>query len=199
MDLADFLVRIQENGELPFESTDSLGFVRTSAEQELRKMDERRRLEMAHTPPPLNCEAAIWAARRVARVCQFLVYREIPAEQIEEDFKDACPNQKGASQSYSVDLTMVWLPELLRRAHNIASADPMIIPLQQLAWEWPLSSVGIGLQVQKSEAEPDLTPILGDASLLQLYVDRIIKTQDETRLYHPIIANAVNDARGSLT
>tara|TARA_R110002096_G_scaffold159011_2_gene324576 strand:+ start:9807 stop:10436 length:630 start_codon:yes stop_codon:yes gene_type:complete len=196
MDLAEFLVRLQSTGELPFESTDPIGFVRTSTEHELKRMDERRKLEMAHAAPELDLDSAIWAAKQVARICQFLVYREIPAEQIDADLKPPCPSPKGPSQTYSVDLTMHWLPELLRRAHNIASADPMILPLQRLAWEWPLSSVGIGLQVGESDREPDLGPILESASLLQLYVDRIFTTNDETRLHHPTVAAAVSDAKG---
>lgn len=198
MDLAQFLHRVQENGELPFDSTDPIGFTRTSTERELLKMDERRKLDMAHSPPELDFEAAIWAAQRVARICQLLVYREISAEQVKEDLIDNCPSENGPSQTYSVDLTMVWLPELLRRAHSIASADPLILPLQRMAWDWPLSSVGIGLQVTDFESAPDLSPILAAPSLLQLYVDRILKNKDDTRLYHPTISAAVADARAAL-
>ncbi len=193
MDLAVFLAQIQDSGELPFTSPEPLAFQRTSSVELLESMDERRRLEMAHTPPEFRPDCALWSARLTARICQHLVYREIPAERIEADFQESCPEEPGPAQTYSVDLVLHWLPELLRRASRIASADPLVSQLQRLAWDWPLSSVGIGLDVK--ESTPDLTPILENASLRQLYVDRILETADDTRLHHHVFQKMAHDAR----
>ncbi len=194
MDLAAFLAQLQDRGELPFASPEPLAFQRDAALEQLRLLDERRRLEMAHEPPEFRPDPAIWAARLTARICQFLVFREIPAEQIDADLNAVCPEKAAPGRVYSVDLTLGWLPDLMRRAAAIASADPLVVQLQRLAWEWPLSSAGVGLQITDGGPEPDLEPILANAALLQLYVDRILASGDQTRLHHPVVAAAAQDA-----
>ncbi len=199
MTLAEFLTRFQDTGEIRFTSPDPVSLdpgEEADAIQQLIAMDERRRLEMAHEPPPFRTEPGIWAARLTYRICQCLVYREIPAERIQVDLQEACPGDPGPARSYSVDLTLFRLPELLQRAASIASADPLLIQLQRLAWEWPLSSVGIPVEVVEGGPEPDLSSIVDQPALLQLYADRVIASQDRTRLHHPAIAAAVRNSVG---
>ena len=199
MTLAEFLHQTQDTGEIIFDSSEPLALDTTAeadAIQQLLAIDERRRLEVAHEAPRLRVEPATWAAQLMFRVSQFLVYREVPAERIKIDLTEACPGEPGPEQSYSVDLTMHRLPELTLRAIHIASADPLVEQLLRLAWKWPLSSVGVSLDVPSDGPTPDLTAILSNAALKQLYVDRIFTTGDTSRLHDPEIAAAVADAIG---
>lgn len=199
MNLAGFLISLQDTGQIAIDSMDPPALDPASeaqAIQQLLTLDERRRLEMAHEPPPMRTEPALWGATMLYRICQFLVFREIPARVIERDLAVPCPGERNASQVYSVDLTLHRLPELLVRAARIASADPLVRRMQRLAWEWPLSSVGIAVDVPAEGPEPDVAAILSQPSLLQLYVDRILQTKDRSRLYHPAVSAAVRNALG---
>ncbi len=199
MTLAEFLHAFYETGEILFTSEDPLTLEPTDeadAIQQFIAMDERRRFEMAHEPPPFRSEPGLWAARLTYRICQCLVYRQIPAERIQADLREPCPGEPGPAQTYSVDLTFCRLPELLQRSASIASADPLLIALQRLAWDWPLSSVGIPVEVIDGGPEPDLSAILKQPSLFQLYLDRIFAKQDRSRLYHPQVAAAAAEAVG---
>jgi len=199
MTLAKFLTAYQTSGEIRFVQFDPVQLDpsgEADAIQQLLAMDERRRLEMAHEAPTFRTEPGLWAARLVYRICQCLVFRQIPAERIAVDLQEPCPGDPGPSQIYSVDLTLCRLPELLTRAAGISSADPLLIQLQRLAWEWPLSSVGIPLEITEGGPEPELTTIQEQPSLRQLYIDRVLATRDPSRLHNPEVAAAVKDALG---
>lgn len=200
MTLAEFLRQLQDSGDLVFDSAEPLNLdsaAEADAIQQLLALDERRRLEMPGAAPRLRVEPALWAARVVFRACQFLVCREAPAARVEADLREPCPGQPGPEQTYSVDLVLRRLPDLIKRASHIAEADPLVEQLLALAWNWPLSSVGIALEISPGAAEPDLSPILADASLRQLYVDRILATGDDSRLHRPKIRAAVENALGA--
>ncbi|MEM7015370.1 MAG: hypothetical protein AAF585_28255 [Verrucomicrobiota bacterium] len=199
MQLADFLRHFQASGEILFDSNAPPELDAASeadAIQQLLEMDKRRRLELAHEAPRLRVDVAMWAARLMFRMSQFLVYREISTERIEADLGEPCPGDLGDEQTYSVDLTLWRLPELTQRAIQIASADPLVQQQLNLAWEWPLSSVGIALEVPVDGPQPNLAPVLGNPALLQLYVDRILAAKDKSRLHHPDVAAAIANAIG---
>lgn len=199
MQLANFLRQLQDSGEIVFDSNAPPNLEATEeadAIQQLLELDKRRRLELAHEAPRLRVDAAMWAARLMFRISQFLVYREIPAKQIEADLGEACPGEPDDEQIYSADLILWRLPELTQRAIQIASSDPLVQQLLKLAWEWPLSSVGIALEVPENGPEPNLAPVLDNPALCQLYVDRILAAKDTSRLHHPEVVNAISNALG---
>jgi hypothetical protein len=76
-----------------------------------------------------------------------------------------------------VDLIFRQLPTLYRLARHLSEGDPLVRELMSLARQWPLSSVGITL------AEPaELNSFLEHPALRQLYVDRILESEDGSRL-----------------
>lgn len=195
MTLSDLIDRLQNSGELIFDSS-APPEVDTDASARLLALDEQRRLEAAFEAPKLDFDSAIWAARLMFRVCQFLVDRALPASQVESDLSEPCPGKPSPEQAWSIDLTFRRLPELTQRAVQVAEADPLVQQLLKLAWNWPLSSVGIPLDVPENGPVPDLTAILASRSLKMLYVDRILETGDTSRLHDPEIRAAVADAIG---
>ncbi|MFT5465241.1 MAG: hypothetical protein ACI8UO_000329 [Verrucomicrobiales bacterium] len=199
MTIAEFLNQLQDSGEVLFKSPEPPELDSPSeaeAIQQLLALDQRRRLEAAHEAPRLRIESALWAARLMFRVCQFLVYRSLPASLIETDLREPCPGNRDAEQAWSVDLVLSRLPEFTQRAVQIAEADPLVQQMLLLAWEWPLSSVGIPLDVSEDGPVPDLTTILSQPTLQALYVDRIFETGDTSRLHDPEIRAAVANTLG---
>jgi len=63
--------------------------------------------------------------------------------------------------------------------------------LKTLATAWPLSSVGI-----PSLADLNLDSFINDETLSRLYVDRIIATNDLSRLGHPRVDELLRAALG---
>ena len=86
--------------------------------------------------------AATWAVALFYRSCQFLMFRDIPAEIIDETLRTPCPRPMGPAVVYSVDLIFQHLPRLLALARGLAPADPLVLGLRRIAKEWPFSSVG---------------------------------------------------------
>lgn len=147
---------------------------------------------MACEAPVLVIEAAAWAASRLYRCAQFLVYREIGPDIVEAEFAQACP-APSPEVCYSVDLAFCFLPDLIALARGISPEDPLTLGLTDLARRWPLSSVGVrGI----GEDLGDLG-FLDDPSLRRLYADRIIERGDVERLREWRAAEAVREALGA--
>ena len=148
----------------------------------VRDIDRLERLNAPGRAPPLDEEAATWAAHLLHQLCQCLAYRDIPAEAVQSAAAQPCPTKLSASVIWSVDLFLRHLPDLLRLARPLASGDPLVAALRQLGRQWPLSSVGIDEPCDDDRA---VNLILGNACLAQLYVDRILHCQDTARAADP--------------
>lgn len=126
---------------------------------------------------PLDLDVAHWAARQFYRASQCVVYRELDGEAMRKVLSEPCPSAPPASQHFSADLTFAFMPDLWRISSAASEQDPLVEQLREWAIVWPLSSVGI----------PRIDPrhvdeLLADNTLLQLYVDRILKKQDWSRM-----------------
>lgn len=149
------------------------------------------RSDLAHQPPPLSRDAMLWAASFVQRACGVLTYRDIDADGVRRALSDPCPESPSCSVVYSVDLILRFLPDVIRLARAASPDDPLVHHLTEIARQWPLSSVGIG--------SIDITePLdwLDDPCLQQIYVDRILAEQQESRLDDPRVREAVQTAVG---
>ena len=198
MRYASFLSSLLETGRVRVTG------LRELTEDELRAGDlvlcafeEQYRREMPDQPPPLEVRAARWAAVLFFRACQFAVYRDVPAQVIDEELSATnwgeClrPARPSPAVHYSVDLVFRLLPDLTRFARSAAEADPLVAHLKRLGREWPLSSVGM------SDVGPvDVGGFIDDPSLRALYADRIISTRDVSRLADPRVRDAVQQALG---
>jgi hypothetical protein len=192
MSWATFLTALLETGrvrvglaDLPAEHSIA------EADETLRTFDAVARLEMADDAPDFRLEAARWGASTLYRACQLLVFRDLDQAAVKHGLSRPCPGTIDPATIYSVDLTLRWLPDLLTLARAAAIRDVLVEELLRLAREWPLSSVGIK---DLEGIEPGA--IIEHASLLQLYVDRVIARRDKSRLVHPAVVRGVRRALG---
>src|SRR5262249_8722193 len=102
-----------------------------------------------------------------------------------------CPEALNPSIVYSVDLTYRFLPDVLRLARAASPNDPLVEILRGWGRDWPLSSVGIA---NLNQLDP--TSFISDRCLRQLYVDRILREDDVSRLDDPKTRQAVLAAIG---
>lgn len=163
---------------------------RDPARQILESFERDYRLELSGTPPPLDLETALWAAERFLWACQFYVFRDVDreivlaalTEEIADELPDELPAKRGPAAHYAVDLVFRFLPDLSRMTAAADPRDVLLTALKQWGEQWPLSSVGMD-RVDPSQL--DLEPILSDASLAILYVDRVVAARDRSRAGDP--------------
>ena len=163
----------------------------TAAEEALREQDGASRLEGPEKLPELNLAVAMWAAKTCYGACQLIVFRQLDEQAIGELLPAAAPPGDPPSRHWSGDLTLRFLPDLLRQASIASEEDPLLRHLRSLAYQWPLSSVGI-----EGIAPEHVDELAASPSLLQLYVDRILARKDFRRLEHPAVREAARQAVG---
>lgn len=161
-----------------------------AAAQTLESFEIDYRRELAHAPPGLSRPAMLWGARCVRRAASLLSYREIDADRMRSNLAEPCPEPPTASVVYSVDLCLRFLPDLMRLARAASPDDPLVAILKLWGEQWPLSSVGMAVTVSG--------PLdwLSEPCLRQLYVDRIVAEQDESRLADEATRQAVRQTLG---
>ncbi len=131
--------------------------------------------------PPLNLDAALWAAEAFAWGCGMLVDRGQTETGLPGWLIERQPAGINAGEHWSVDLVFRFLADLIKRSAHIAKQDPFHRELSKLAERWPLSAVGTEVENEPSAVEH----ILGDACLTQMYLDRIITRKDRRRAADP--------------
>jgi hypothetical protein len=154
---------------------------------------QEEKMEAAGTAPEYDREAAIWAARYLYTVTQLIVDRNADASVISRVLYPF-PGKINAAAMYSADLLLRNLPSLLGLARGLAPADPLVKEMHNAACNWPLSSVGIEVEQVINEEI-----ILENASLKQLYTDRIILAKDKKRALRPSVQQAVFETTGAYT
>jgi len=142
----------------------------------LQGLYERDRLEMPYESPVFDPESALWAARYVFRVCQFILLRDIGEAEM-NDWLRGYDGLQTADAIYSADLMLRFLPDLFRLASGISPEDPLISNLKVAARQWPFSSIGIA-----KISINDLSVIWQNQSLKYAYIDRVIQRKDMQRL-----------------
>ena len=182
-DLALFLKALAEEGRA-LVSQSPLANHPSDALEVLRQLDGIAREEFGAELPQFSPEAALWAARLVYRLCQFTVCRDIGAERIAAVCREACPVARSPEMNWSADLTLRHLPKLFQLARHLSEGDPLVQHLKQIATAWPLSSVGIaGLENLSLES------FIQHPGLRRLYLDRVVATDDISRLNDPRVSD----------
>lgn len=188
---ADFLNSLLESGR-PVVTAEPTERVDASVGTIIEQLDQTARLELAGTAPPLDHDAALWAVEILESACRFLTYRHFDAETVVSALARPCPKRPSPPVCYSVDLTLRFLPEVIRLARALAPNDPLVLALQELGRKWPLSSVGM-----REVQEGDLEPFWANIALRTLYVDRVLARGDKARLTDPRVADAARAAVGA--
>ena len=193
MSIASFLTSIRDGSAV----TVPLGGPVDEREQAavsdmLATFDFVARTELAFGAPRFVPEVARWAAERLYCACQFLVYREVEADEVGAGLAAPCPAGAISPEvCYSADVILRYLPDIFALARGIAREDPLIDGLRMLARGWPLSSVGM-----PEVGEVDVSAFIGHAGLRRLYADRIIERNDRSRLGDAVVDAAVREAIG---
>jgi hypothetical protein len=178
---------VDRNAQLRHPTSEDL----QEAESILKDLESSYRADLPDNPPAISDKAMIWGAVTTYYTSSFLAYRDAGEEAIRLALSVPCPEAPSPSVCYSVDLTLRFLPDLVRLARAVSANDPLVDILTSLARQWPLSSVGI------ADVEPvDVTSFVDNNCLLQLYTDRIIATKDRSRLKEQIVRDKIRSAIG---
>ncbi len=195
MNITPFLEQLWNSGRVVVrESDEGEPDDLEEATERLKQLEPAWRDTLASTAPEVDWPAAIWALQQVHQAARWIALRTYDVTTLQAA-RDSLPTQTiTPSVIYSVDLTMRFLPDLVRLGQTPADDDPLPPKLLQWARAWPLSSVGI--PCQGSLHERQVSVILSHESLKLLYIDRIIHREDTQRLDDARVADAVREAMG---
>ncbi|MCI1187854.1 hypothetical protein MON38_10520 [Hymenobacter sp. DH14] len=173
---------------VPFEPADLL-----AAEELLRAYYADDVRELPGPAPAFDAPAASWAAAYLYHTVQLALVRELDETVVQTQLADFTGEITPAA-IYSADLTLRYLPDLLRLAKGLAPGDALVGRLRATAGQWPFSFVGAEEGAAgATEAE---ARILAHSALQQEYIDRIIRTQDQVRAAQTHLAPLVHAALG---
>lgn len=133
-------------------------------------------LTMPFDVPEFDVDAALWAAKTVYTACQILLYRVNPDSELPE-LLPRFDKVKDASSILSADLCLRFLPQIYIESKAIDYEDKMVPLLEQILQEWHYSSVGTDI----AHGDLDFAPIIENACLEQMYLDRVIDRKDIRR------------------
>jgi len=194
MSLDTFLASLFDHGRIAVPAPDaeeSAGELAAAAAI-LDRFEADWRLDFPGEAPAWSHAAALHGARIVYRAAQGAVYREIGEAALRAGLDLPLPDDPDdASVHYSADVTLRFLPDLVRMARGASGDDPLLGLLDGVARRFPLSSVGIPGVTPES-----IEPIVGHPGLLRLYVDRILAAADDARLADGRVADAARLALG---
>ena len=122
------------------------------------------RLDLPSTPPTFSPASFQWSALNVYRAAQLVVYRDVPAEDVEMALSAPFELVRDASADYSVDLIFRFLPDLRGFARSSSTDDPVCQWIDQWCQQWPLSSVGIDFS--QTDTHQVVTPVVFDLSII---------------------------------
>jgi hypothetical protein len=158
----------------------------------VKKLERMWRCELPKDPPEFLPDAAVAATQILMAVCRAVVHREISTEDTDHAIQRVClTGDNSASQHYSIDLVLRFLPQVADRARRISEADALLELLGRIGQQWPLSSVGM-----RGCCPEQLPPALQHPTLWRMYVDRIISTKDVARINIPSVRDAVAASLG---
>jgi hypothetical protein len=192
MALETFLSNLFADGRVRVSVEDPLLADMDCIDTQLLAAEQRHRDDLPGTPPAISLEAARFGANLLYRACQYVVYREVEPDMIRKHLGVKLKAPDIPATHYSVDLTLRFLPDVVRLARAESAEDPLVVALLRVAGQWPLSAVGIDVA-----ASANLTAITQDSCLLQLYVDRILARHDYARLSHPQVRDVAKRALGA--
>lgn len=184
-----FLEQLASDGRVTVAPPDAETATPDQIEALLAAQDRLARAEMPRGAPPLDLAAARYGLELLYSACQLLVYRDLGAELLRsvEIAPPASPGSVG-SQHLAVDLTLRFLPDVLRLARAASPDDPLVQHLCVLGRAWPLSSVGI-----RNLGEVDPVPLKTDPVVWQIYVERVVGRRDHTRAQHPLVQTTLRE------
>ena len=196
---ASFLHQLFSSGEIALGGLDEPNAESIAEAMNVaREFVLRYRQTLPHEAPLLDEQAFQWAAINLYCGAQFIVHREVPAENVSVALGEPFPQPRTPSVQYSVDVIYRFLPDLNRFAKSASQDDPVCAAIETWSHDWPLSSVGM----KKSQPydpirlTPNELEIMKHPALRQLYIDRMILEGDSSRMQVHEICSAVEASVG---
>lgn len=186
-----FLDNLFSTGELVLSESES-PFDERRAANAVSQLERLWRLELPGVPPAFLPGLAIMATQILMAACRAVVHRNLSAEQTKNSIRQIrLTLGHSASEHYSVDLVLRFLPQVSERARRISESDELLEVLSFIGRRWPLSSVGM------LDCAPEQLPAaLQHPALWRMYIDRIISTKDVSRVNISSVHDAVVAAIG---
>ncbi len=177
-----------ENSDLPNESAIIEG------ESLLRSFELQWRNQLPGKAPPFDAAIASWAGQNFYRACQLLMHRDLAEEEQQSGFQTEDFETDQPRSHYNVDLVFRFLPDLWNFAKALERTEPLSRRIANWCVQWPLSSVGTA---NLDEALiVDIDDFANDSCLMQLYVDRIIRHVDMSRVDHELVRTSIESSIG---
>jgi hypothetical protein len=189
MSIIKFLTSL-ELGEELYVTKEPEAFVPEKLTAIIQRFDQNTRSHAPENVPELNIEAATAAATLFYDCTRFSIFQNIEPEAIEEiflppfDFEDV-------SIHYSVDLFFRHLAIIYKKCRMSAPGEPLTDKIAALLYPWPLSNVVI-----KGFDTANDSIIVKHTCLKRIYLDRIIKYINDSRLTDPELLEAFKQAVG---
>jgi hypothetical protein len=167
----EFLTQLLEEGKIVFRSARApLDRPSPRDVETLARAFESHRLAVAGPRIAFDPQVAVAGAEFVRQASFALVNRDdrlpVLKERLNVPGKPATP-----SHHLSADLTLRYVPQIVRRARGLDSTDPLIELLENVLCSWPLS--GILLEGDRPPAiPPDFS---GHQGLMLLYAERLMQ------------------------
>lgn len=143
--------------------------------------------------PEFQPKTAVRAATWLYHACRFLVFRELETDALQRDLNVFVPVTNSPAEHYSVDLCLRFAKDVLRLSQAAAENDPLNQQILNVLQHWPLSGVG----TSASTACPDV--ILNHHALRIVYLDRVVRLNDNRALQNSIVQTALTNIAGKQT
>ncbi len=151
-------------------------------------------LDYPYQPPEFEAESALWAAQTVYTTAQILLYRQHNVADLPKLLPDF-PLDPTPARILSVDLTLRFLPDMLKQAQHLDPEDAVIPLLENKLIQWHYSGVTTKLPLEKL----DFRYIIANDCLHQLYTNQIIQYKKTQLAGHPAFTTNVQASLGNYT
>ena len=145
----------------------------------LEKIYEEEGADLPFDSPAFDDGAAMWSAQFLYRAVQFALLRELDDQSIQQELRPF-PAEVTPSAIIAVDLCMRYLPDLFKLVRGLAPDDVLVRYIRQTAAQWPYSAVGMDV----TEEPNNITAVLSDNGLRQIYLERVIALNDTIAVKH---------------
>lgn len=142
--------------------------------------------------PDFNAELALWAAQTVYIAAQLMLYRENKAKELSILLPIYSGAPTNTDDNLSADLTLRFLPHIIKHLHVIDPEDALIPLLVEHLKTWHYSGIAYPLEVK----DLNLENIYQNKYLQKMYTDRVIAFKNMALAQHPTIAPWVNASLG---
>ena len=176
------------------DSGDGPDFASLRATELVTARDDGVRLASAGSLPALETSVALLGGRCLYLGCQLFVDRSRPVTGLERCAHELGKLSPTPGTVHSLDLVLSFLPDLHAHARQLTTDDGLMRVLDQLARQWPFSSVGIPGNEPSWER---FAPWWGDVSLRLGYVNRVLARDEGGCLEQAPVAEAVKAALGN--